>query len=336
MKGRPPLLLLALRRLARWLRRTQARLQGPPSVLLYQGFGNAQRIFLCGRVIQDKGIRTHTDDSTRTNILNTLKRFASVGVADARLLAEPRGQSFELQTDEEGFFQLDGQIPTKVHPASPTLEQVRLLFKGTPPHPDQSLQADVYVPARNAPYGIITDIDDTILHTRVRSWFKWRAVYLTLFFNAFTRQHIQGAPGFLQQLHQQLRPVFYVSNSPWNLYDMMLDFLHGQQFPDGPVLLRDLRTRNLVNPIEESHKYQCIVHILHMYQNLPFILLGDSSERDPELYTLLARQFPNQVCAIFIRIIGKVMHPVSATSVPICYFHDYQEAEAQAKAWGLF
>jgi phosphatidate phosphatase APP1 len=32
-----------------------------------------------------------------------------------------------------------------------------------------------------------------------------------------------------------------------------------------------------------------------------FVLVGDSRERDPEIYAKLCRQFPNQVLAIYIR-----------------------------------
>lgn len=336
MRGRLPLSFVFYRRFLRFIRRTRARLQLAPSILVYRGYGTKDRFFLCGRVIQDKGIRTHTDDSTSTNVLNTLKRFASVGVPYTELKVSFRGTHLRVQTDEEGFFSVesDGQHDSTAEGSS--MELAELLLPGGGKYAEQRVQAEILVPPPSPPFGLITDIDDTILHTRVRSWFKWRTVYLTLFFNAFTRQHIKDAPDFLRSIHGHSQPVFYVSNSPWNLYDMMLDFLQGQDFPRGPVLLRDLRSRMGASSLMQRHKYICIAHIMNMYKDLTFVLLGDSGEQDPEIYRLIVENFPGRVRAIFIRLVSrKPQTPAANSSVPVIYFHQYKEAEEKARGLGL-
>ena len=71
---------------------------------------------------------------------------------------------------------------------------------------------------------------------------------LTLLHNAHTRLPFEGVAGFYQALQrgrdgEAYNPVFYVSNSPWNLYDLLEDFLDVHGIPRGPLLLRDWSPR---------------------------------------------------------------------------------------------
>ena len=171
---------------------------------------------------------------------------------------------------------------------------------------DSQFQAEVLLPSQ-ARLGIISDIDDTVLQTDVTSFFKWRAVYLTLMKNASTRRAFSEVSAFYQALErsrtpQAKNPFFYVSNSPWNLYDMLVDFLEINQLPKGPVLLRDFgvpyedRPRNY-----KGHKHTSIDRILQTYPDLSFILIGDSGEKDADIYLDITREFPGRIKAIFIR-----------------------------------
>ena len=44
-----------------------------------------------------------------------------------------------------------------------------------------------------------------------------------------------------------------------------------------------------------------IREILTTYPTLPFILVGDSGQKDPEIYGTLVREFPGRILAIYIR-----------------------------------
>jgi phosphatidate phosphatase APP1 len=96
-------------------------------------------------------------------------------------------------------------------------------------------------------------------------------------------------------------PVFYVSKSPWNLYDFLVDFLDYHQLPRGPLLLRDIGLRE-APPVD--HKSAAVQQLLETYAQLRFVLLGDSGERDPEIYLETAARYPQRIAAIYIRDLG--------------------------------
>jgi Uncharacterized conserved protein len=126
--------------------------------------------------------------------------------------------------------------------------------------------------------------------------------------NARTRLPFPGVAAFYQALEQggdgaRLNPIFYVSSSPWNIYDIIADFMDIQRIPTGPIHLRDwdiglsaLSSRRL-----KTHKEPIIREIHDMYPSLPFILIGDTSQHDPEIYGQIVSEFPNRIRAIYIR-----------------------------------
>ena len=131
------------------------------------------------------------------------------------------------------------------------------------------------VPAAAARFGVISDVDDTILETGVQR--ALRMVVQTFTGSALTRTAFPGAPELYRDLAAGVNPVFYVSSSPWNLHAFLLAFLRHRDFPIGPVLLRDL----LGTRAGREQKHQRIREILDLHPDLPFVLLGDSGEKDP-------------------------------------------------------
>ena len=96
--------------------------------------------------------------------------------------------------------------------------------------------------------------------------------------------------------------MFYVSHSPWNLYRYLELFLRQNNFPKGPILLRNLS--NLLKrktQDEKPQKQKEILNLLKTYPNLPFILIGDSGEHDPDIYMEIAEEFPDRILAIYLR-----------------------------------
>lgn len=96
----------------------------------------------------------------------------------------------------------------------------------------------------------------------------------------FGRRPFKGVAAFYRALHAGVNPVFYVSKSPWNLYAPLVEFLELQGLPAGPLVLRDFGLRMKKHP------------------KLPFVLIGDSGERDPEIYADIVKRFPGRVRAL--------------------------------------
>jgi phosphatidate phosphatase APP1 len=156
---------------------------------------------------------------------------------------------------------------------------------------------------------VISDLDDTVLRSHATS--LWQMAKLTLLHNAHTRLPFEGVAGFYQALQrgrdgEAYNPVFYVSNSPWNLYDLLEDFLDVHGIPRGPLLLRDWSLRTL--KAGEVHKLAAIQGLMDAYPRLQVVLVGDSGERDPEIYRQVALRHPGRVLAIYVRDVAPLRH----------------------------
>jgi len=278
----------------------------PLIILPYRGYANSKRIYLKGRVLEDENIFKGKTDSQIQNIINSFKRFETDEIPNANVRITCAKQSFECQTDEEGYFVLDKkwQAPAKKTSNNWLDLKVELLFPTKINNKKITTKGEVYLPSKNADYGIITDIDDTILQTHVTSLFKLRMLYATMFKNAHQRLPMEGMVKLFKKFvvgknGKRKNPIFYLSHSPWNIYDLLTEFLSVQKFPKGPLLLRDFG----ITPSGEysNHKMSSITRILKTYPKLPFILLGDSAEKDADFYIDAAKKFPKQIKAIYIR-----------------------------------
>ena len=94
-----------------------------------------------------------------------------------------------------------------------------------------------------------------------------------------------------------------MSSSPWNLYDLLVDFLDLNGIPAGPLMLRDfgLRYEPTAGSGHLGHKLKEMRQILQAYPQLQFILIGDSGQEDPEIYREVVKEFPGRILAIYIR-----------------------------------
>ena len=97
----------------------------------------------------------------------------------------------------------------------------------------------------------------------------------------------------------------YVSSSPWQLYRPLAEFCAACGFPEGTYHLRMLRFRDpsalQLFIAKRRGKKKAIRSLLRAFPFRRFVLVGDSGEKDPELYGSVARKHPGQVAGIFIR-----------------------------------
>ena len=281
------------------LKRRAGRL-GPIEILAYRGHGTPRSLFMKGRVLEEKGItRSSSTDTLGNNLRNMVRRFASGEVPFARVRARFVEQEQEAVADAEGFFDLRFALLAPPDPAvSWHPVEVELLW---PREEAGALTTgSVLVPA-GARYGVISDIDDTVVRSSVTSLLKM--AWTTFLNNAHTRLPFEGVASFYRALQQgvggEFNPIFYVSNGPWNLYDLLEDFLDVHGVPPGPLFLRDW-SPSAIRSVEE-HKLGTVRALLATYPQLPFILIGDSGEKDPEIYHEVVRAHPGRIRAVYIR-----------------------------------
>lgn len=278
----------------------------PLVILPYLGHGTADRVFLKGRVLERKDVRTATEaDSVWQNLASMYRRFDSSEVPHAKLHVRCGSAEFEAQADHEGYFDLQikqyGGGKRVWQPVEVTLLEP---LPGGPPAP--RVLGHALVPPADADFGIISDIDDTIVHTGATDPLTMARVVMLN--NPRTRLPFEGVAAFYRALRRGPRgcgynPIFYVSSSPWNLYDLLIDFLRINNIPFGPLFLRDvgLEKDHLIKSGHLEHKMDQIRTIMDTHSRLPFVLIGDSGQDDPAIYKEVVRRYPGRIRAIYIR-----------------------------------
>jgi phosphatidate phosphatase APP1 len=276
----------------------------------FRGYGTPTRLRLRGRVLRStRLVRSRRNDSVVDNLRNMFHRFESDEVPGARVAARAGRAEVQVLANEEGYFDVVLDLPEPLD--DPRVWEPVDLELVAPASPAGVAHATghVLVP-RDAQYAVISDLDDTVLHSHATS--LWQMAKLTLLHNAHTRLPFEGVAGFYQALQrgrdgEAYNPVFYVSNSPWNLHDLLEDFLDVHGIPRGPLFLRDWSLRAL--KAGETHKLAAIQALLETYPHLQVVLVGDSGERDPEIYRQVVLRNPGRVLATYVRDVDPGRHP---------------------------
>jgi phosphatidate phosphatase APP1 len=303
-------------------------------ILPYLGYGTPRRLTVCGRVLEDEGFLPSADTDTRwRNLVHFYKRLESDEVPAARLRASFLGMKKETTTDAEGYFKLALEPRGRIGPGEWQEVELELLAPEA-----ANATARVLVPSPRARFGVISDIDDTIVWSNVTN--KLKMVLNVALSNARTRKPFKGVAAFYRALHAGVNPLFYVSKSPWNLYEPLVEYLEVQGLPLGPLMLRDFGLRR-----EKQHKEKAIGDILATYPKLKFILIGDSGEQDPEIYADMVRRYPQRIRAIYIRSVNpdptriaaveRLVEEVAKTGCQLVLAPDSEFAAAHAAAEGL-
>jgi phosphatidate phosphatase APP1 len=279
----------------------------PFEILAYRGYGNGVRAHVYGRVVERSGVTPSTDaDSVLTNLLNTYRRAESDPLPRAELQVEFGGLSSAMTADREGYF--GGWLTSELPEKRSEWHEYHAELKTPLPAETGTIEGsgEILVPPESARFGIISDIDDTVIQSRVSNFIQ--AARTVMLGNARTRLPFPGVGAFYRALRdgvsgKESNPVFYVSSSPWNIYDVISEFMELQGIPKGPLLLRDwdMSFAALASSRHFEHKGVAIRNVMQLYPQMRFILIGDTSQHDPEIYSQIVAEFPDRVMAIYIR-----------------------------------
>ncbi len=284
----------------------------------YLWFGTENTVSVRGRALRANGLRPPEDaDGTWNNLLNSYRRFNSDEIGYAKIRVFSSDFEVKVQADDEGYF--SAEIPNQNTPVYAQLIE---------PPSDEITELHTLIPPASANLGIISDVDDTILQTHATNLL--RVAQITFLQNAKMRLTFPGVAALYHALQNSPagninNPIFYVSSSPWNLYDLLTDFMSNHDIPLGPMCLRDLGIdeEKFITTGHGTHKIKHIELILSTYPNLPFVLIGDSGQHDPEVYAEIAQRYPERIRAIYIRDVtgesrdAEVTELAGATAVPM-------------------
>ena len=320
-------------------------------VIVYRGYGTAERLRVRGRVLDDKGaVLGKGPASTWQNITNTFRRIETDEIPGARVRLRFRDQELELETDGDGFFEADVQ-PTQPLPDDQAWHEVEVELISPDPGDEGPVRAtgEVIVPQADAEFGIISDLDDTLVRTGATS--PLRHVRTTLLNSPRTRVPFPGVAAFYRALQRGpdgkgVNPIFYVSSSPWNFYGLFAGFMEAHDVPPGPIFLKDFgfTKKKFLKSGHQEHKLSRIRQLLETYPDLPFVLIGDSGQQDPETYRQIAEEMPERIRAVYVRDVTpperdrevrELAEAVEAEGTPFMLAQDTAEAAEHAHEHSL-
>ena len=258
------------------------------------------------------------------------RRFTTRELPDVPLTIRVGAADAEVVTDEEGYFVAD--LEGISLSAGPRLRDIEVSVTG--PLADLPVErgdTQIVVPEPDTHRLLVSDIDDTVLQTGATD--RLRMVLTTLTGSAWTRSPFEGVAELYSGLvHSPTgidQPCFYVSSSPWNLYDFLVAFLARNGLPRGPLHLRDLGVdeHRFIAGGHAEHKSDAIGEILRIHPER-VVLSGDTGERDPEIFRDVVALHGDRVEGVVLRHVAgpdrldEVRALFDGLDVPVCIAED--------------
>ncbi|MDF1726179.1 MAG: DUF2183 domain-containing protein [Sulfitobacter sp.] len=270
----------------------------------YIGYATPEHRILRGRVLTTLRRTTAARGQSRwMNLRQMLGLFLTNEVSGVTVTAG----GITAKSDEEGYFTL--LLP----------RGERAGWHDVPVHiENQKREAacPVMVARTDADFGLISDIDDTMMETGAYSLL--RNLYVSFTGNALTRKVYPDAIRFTQMLSEKGRnPVYYVSSSPWNLHHFLRTIFDRAGLVRGPKFLRDLGLgeSQFITGSHGDHKGSSIDAILAANPNLRFVLAGDTGQHDAHVYRDAINRHPGRILAVVLREPGPGPDAESRTAI---------------------
>lgn len=335
-------------------------LTSPPILLPYRGYVAKGRVYVSGRVVEDEGVVGAPPSRSRwTNLKRSFRRYETDEVSGARVDWRLGNQTGTVETDREGFFALEAPFDPGLlqetgsgaaRPQEPWVP-VELTLREAPFYKIEpaTRAAPVRLVSPEATFLVVSDLDDTVIETGARHLLTHlRTVALN---SAEGRVAFPGVASFLRALAAgrggpDTNPIFYVSSSPWNLYEVFEDFMRLRAIPHGAMFLKDFglsRTQWLTGS-HRRHKLAAIDRILSAYPHLTVVLVGDTGQSDGPIYAEIVRQHGARVLAVYLRDVTpkgfqprlrRAIEEIEAAGIPFVSGPTLEKAAAHAEAAGL-
>lgn len=325
------------------------RITRQPVIRAYDGYGDEDDVVIYGHVLSLSPLeRRKYRQNFLINTFAMIRLFMVRPRRNARVILEWNGETHETTTDKQGFFKFEWKPLRRPEPGWHT---AKLSYVRARPAAFvvASTSCDVFIP-HIYQYSFISDIDDTFLISHSGNLLKrLRVLFLK---NARSRVPFEGVVRHYQLLARsgtnttEHNPFFYVSSSEWNLYSYIREFCRQQELPRGVFLLSSMkRLTQLLQTGQGKHatKYVRIARIMKSYPGQKYVLLGDNTQKDPEIYAAITRDFPGKIYAVYIREISRrnapatkaFMQRITSLGVHCCLFTNSADAIRHSQKIGL-
>ena len=265
------------------------------------------------------------------NIAGVIRSYSLKTYNNREIIIQYGGKRISAGTDAYGGFSIEVR--------EGRAEEVQVFLPGDQ-NPLKIIQDyPVIIRDTDSALAIISDIDDTILVSHTASLFKRLS---TLFLvTPQNRKSIDFTYRLLKTVNEKRGRVFYVSKSESNLFEILTSFIRKNGLPEGKLFLTPyLNFRRLVRPKKgKDFKEEAMRFIIDRSPGKKFILLGDDTQRDMEIYTYIAKRYPEQIIRIYIRktrknLLGKKMehlNNMNGLPLPTFYFSDDDDVSGETE-----
>jgi phosphatidate phosphatase APP1 len=314
-------------------------------LLAYAGYRNELTVRLKGRVVRYKK-PLNAGEGMLARLRAMMEIYNSHELSGVAVRLEGYGLTFETVTDEEGYLHFELPVEQPL-PETTRWEQVTLSTPGREAQ-QAEIKVPIMAPGADHHWGIISDIDDTVIETGATDFLKnWRRVLVE---RPQDRLAVPGASTLYKMIARDhaapARPFFYVSSSPWNLYGFITEFMEHNGIPHGPMFLKDygIDSNQLIDKGHDEHKLAAIETVLAFYPDFRFLLIGDNGQRDVAIYSKVVEDFGSRVAAVFIRDVdgscrsgpeGELLAGIEGQGIPTFCGAGFDDAVAVVKSLGL-
>lgn len=284
------------------------------TIIPYTGYGNTEHIRVLGRLVLRPHARSPFGQyADRFLTQRGWRNFFTAPVPNATYRVQLGDEIADAQTDRSGYLDLAMKV-TDPQPgwwtATVSTDEA------------EAVEAPVLIVGSDVTFGIVSDIDDTILSTFIPRILL--AAWNTFVTTEGNRQAVEG----MARLYQKLlaanpgAPIVYVSTGAWNTLPFLNRFLARHGFPRGPLLLTDWGpTQTSFFRSGREHKRYSMSELARDFPHIKWLLIGDNGQHDPALYREFAELQPDHVRAIAIRTLSST-EQVLAHGTPTELTHD--------------
>jgi phosphatidate phosphatase APP1 len=258
------------------------------TILPYAGYGSIGWARVLCRVVLARG----DAPARRADKVRGWRSFFTIPVADAVVTITVEGTEHRVNPMRGGV--LDARIEVDLEPGWHT---VTLRTDDSEP-----VTAPIFIVDPDAGFGIISDVDDTVMVTALPRPFL--AAWNTFVLDEHARAPVAGMAVLYERLTRfhPGAPVIYLSTGAWNVAPTLTRFLGRHLYPRGPLLLTDWGpTHDRWFRSGQEHKRSSLARIAEEFPTMRWLLVGDDGQHDEELYAEFVREHPDKVAAVAIR-----------------------------------
>jgi phosphatidate phosphatase APP1 len=276
------------RRFHAWRERGARRRGRTPSTAAFPGYGSQRWVRVLARVVippvgRDKGEYAG---------IRGWRSFAAIPVAYGQVRVSVGDETHDVVADRGGV--VDVVLPASLEPGWQTLTAQ---VEG-----GQTTTLRVFIVSDDARFGVVSDIDDTVMVTAIPR--PMLAAWNSFVLNEHARQPVPGMSVLLERVTREHpgAPLVYLSTGSWNVAPTLTRFLRRHLFPSGAMLLTDWGpTHDRWFRSGPAHKSTNLNRLAQEFPDIRWLLIGDDGQADDAIYTEFAGTHPANVAAVAIR-----------------------------------